>query len=46
MIDGISEDHRLILRALARAEAASLPLEEIAPTARITFEEAWYAART
>jgi hypothetical protein len=44
MTNALSEDHRLILRALARAEATSLPLEEIAPTARITFEQAWYAA--
>ena len=38
------EHERAVLRAISRAEAHALPLEEIAPTARISFEEAWYAA--
>lgn len=38
------ENERAVLRALAKVDATSLPLEEIAPAARISFEQAWYAA--
>jgi hypothetical protein len=44
MTDALSEDQRLILLALAKAQSESLTLEELAPTASVSFEQAWYAA--